>query len=1290
MAANDTVIGNLRVVLGLDSAQFESGMKRQAANANAAGASIGKGVKAGLKDVEATFGRASSQAGAFGAALTAMGVTGAAAGAALVGTFTAVRNALSFGDEIGDTAAKLAVSTDALQEYRFAVHALGGDYADADAALEGFSKAFGAAHAQLSKRAAKPFEALGLDAKSFDSTEDALQAVIEKIGSLKSSAEQAAIADKLGLTPMLTAIRAGVSELDRLRAKAHELGYVMDEDLVSRAGEANDKFEDLQQVIGVQLHSAFVDLAPELLSLMGLATDLATKFREAADAFRDVKDKTGQGLRDRKVELERNVTALGLRELGGQKLSASEQAALGRWRAQLAAVNAEIQTRAANSSAPAPNADGTSLNPVGITDKSAQVRSASDAAIARAAQAELAARLGLVGDIKEIAELKSKQVDQETRDANQRLLDDAEAGKITDAAAKIAIGLNNRAATEQKALIEREKEADLAAQSAEQEAELGRYRQQIASVQAQLATSAEARANIELKALADQQKIDRDTLQASLDKRVAAGEITEAYRQQLLAGQKAAQDAETEKAQRDKRIAVNREAAESEQAQLQLQLDIAQAQGQLADTVTQRRQAELRLLKLQKAAERKQLEQITVENGYSEEEARRAKDRLAHLDQIYGLEEEAIRRQNSLNDAFREASDSVSYMAEAFRRGDWVNLFEELQRAIGNVVDVLGSDTATLGEKISVVGGVVDGVGRAIGGKAGKALSWAAQGAMIGAQFGGPIGAAIGGLVGGVGSLLGGKKSNNAAIAQINGDLFSIAGDKRNSGTNSAAQSAAQAVIQAQDLLRQAGVTLTQTVKAIDIGERDKTAITLSDGTYFRTAAVGDAAEAADTALKRVLASATFVDQAQERLVKSMLAAGNGFDQIAASLQAYSDAQALPQELADAILQYTDAKAYDVQQLQREQKARRDSVKAAVDQGYITADAFATVSGQLDKLEQLELDEVLARYADATDDLAERQQAAADAVDKARGDLQAAYDAQVTTLQGTIDKFSSLSTNLRKFDETLRDQMRSPAASLAMARAAFAGVAGRTDPDSLAKLQGVGEAYVDAARTGARSQIELVRAQAQVRAAALAGAAAADAQVSIAQQQLDALNAQVSGLLEVNDSVLTVAQAIGELTSALIGQARVNTTTPATANDNIDVAKYLADNPDLQANWDAGGIMRTLGVDLTSAARQHYLQQGQYEIAAGLRKFATGGSFKVGGLGGVDSQLVKFMASPDEYVHVTRGDSMRAMADELRALRGVLTDQGRDLAKTARASEAQHILLRRLSRDGDSLVTTAA
>ncbi len=232
-------------------------------------------IKDSVDGLAARSGVLGDLAGSFGG--YGVAVAAAAAGVVAVGMALnrAVRDAAAFGDEIGDTANKLRVTTDYLQEMRYAAHALGGEYKDADTALEGFTQIFGAAQSGLSSKAIKPFAALGLDPKSFSSVQEALDAVIGKISSLGSAAQQAAVADKLGLTPLLPAIREGAGSIDELRKSAHDLGYVMDRDLIAKAGEANDKFEDLQAILDVQFKSAMVDAIPLVMQLSQLMADAA-------------------------------------------------------------------------------------------------------------------------------------------------------------------------------------------------------------------------------------------------------------------------------------------------------------------------------------------------------------------------------------------------------------------------------------------------------------------------------------------------------------------------------------------------------------------------------------------------------------------------------------------------------------------------------------------------------------------------------------------------------------------------------------------------------------------------------------------------------------------------------------------------------------------------------------------------------------------------------------------------------------------------------------------------------
>jgi len=286
-------IGSLYAQLGIDTGRFDSGLDKVEGRLGKFGKiDFNKGLKAGLGEVDDVLKGLAGNAGAFGDIMSGLGIGGVAVAASLAVAFSGARDAMAFGDDIADTANKLKVTTDYLQEMRYTAHGLGGDFQDADDAIEAFTKNFGLATSGLSAKAVKPFEALGLDPKSFATTQEALDAVIAKIAGLGSAAEQAAVADKLGLTPMLPAIREGTAAIDDMRQAAHEIGYVMDADLIEKAGEANDKFESLTAVLDVQFKSAMVDAIPLVMQLTQMmvdgakwAGDFASSLNDAAAAF---------------------------------------------------------------------------------------------------------------------------------------------------------------------------------------------------------------------------------------------------------------------------------------------------------------------------------------------------------------------------------------------------------------------------------------------------------------------------------------------------------------------------------------------------------------------------------------------------------------------------------------------------------------------------------------------------------------------------------------------------------------------------------------------------------------------------------------------------------------------------------------------------------------------------------------------------------------------------------------------------------------------------------------------
>lgn len=424
---------------------------------------------------------------------------------------------------------------------------------------------------------------------------------------------------------------------------------------------------------------------------------------------------------------------------------------------------------------------------------------------------------------------------------------------------------------------------------------------------------------------------------------------------------------------------------------------------------------------------------------------------------------------------------------------DWKGTMKVLSRLGTQIGGGLGSSLSGLAGILSKIGGAVTvsamGLGSgnaladlglglggyALGGALGSAAVTAGSMGSLGALSGtalaygsmlGPIGAIAGVLLGG---LLGKRKpSNQGALATFSGDRYSISGNKRTSETEAMAKAAADAIMQGQAMLRAAGATLTATVQSIDIGTRDATDIILSNGRAL-TAAVGDAAAAAETALMAVLDGASFANEAQEKLVASMRAAGAGFDEIVTQLAQFAEAQAqaagLAQQFDDAILQLTDAQAYELRILEREQAARRAHIKALLDGAVITEAVFAGLSAQLDLLESLELAKLKDSFEKPADEFGSAISRAADSARDAADRLKEAHARLVEFVKGLdAGPLSPLG----------------PVGQAAAAQRAFREAVASGSDDMAAKAQ----AYLEAARAAAPDMASYLRAVAEVRGAA--------------------------------------------------------------------------------------------------------------------------------------------------------------------------------------------------------------
>jgi hypothetical protein len=1201
--AQNGQIGALHVKLGLDSAQFEQGIKK---------------TQASLKGL--------NFAGLSGA------VVGAAAVAGLTTAFIALRKSMQIGDDIADTAKRLAVSTDALQEYRYAVHQLGGDFEDADKALEGFSKAFGLARSNFSKRATKPFEALGLDPKAFASTEEAFQAVIEKISQLSSTAEQAAIADKLGIGSMLPAIRDGGAAIDDLRKKAHDLGFVIGSDVVDELGTANDKFEDMQKILDAQLATAMVNLAPLILTVAEKLAQGAMAANAFASRIGDLVDRiNGSGFGKALGKLGQLSGYLSPFGIAGKMIG----------QAGGALAKADKAKPAAAAKPPPPPGTGSLLDLSGGGGKGPRDRSAD--AIAAAEQDELRARTQLTSNIEELTKLRLTEIDAELADANRRAREDAAEGAISQAALKTVVAANERVAAMQRQAAELDMAERASREEFEYRSELNRYLDATSELQADAASTAVERNRIEALALAGQQKVERERLAADQE----AERAREAGNESARAAVKAAQDdlhaAERAAQAREGLARVLEEQETRARSVLDLQVELLGGYADLANSSYERARIELEILKLQQAEERQRLEIVansTDLNKYSAAEVEEARRRLAVLPQLHANQLKLVEAGNTLLDAFATLAGAVEGMVSAFKRGDIgagiSGLGATLQQIAGltsgrggGISGAAGNAGGLLGG-IGAIGGLFGGGASAAGGAAvlaGATAELGAAGAAAGGLAGslGAVGAALGpigaivGVLGVLSSLLGGKPSNRGAGF----DLVSgaISGKSRDKDTEAAAVGTGKIILQMQAALKKLGATLSTTVNGLVIGARDLTQIYLSDGRTL-TSAIGDAGAATETALRAVLEAAQFADEAQRELVKSMLASGETALDVIDALQAAAE-EAL-------------AKAEDIAAKRRDLEIRYLELSGdAV--GALTArrkDEIAALDASLHGLQ-------LAIYA--AEDLASLGALVSEARDR-----------EASAIQATIDKFKAFADSLRDFRDSLKLDALQQASSQTRRDALFrelqnvASLAAQGDEGAQSRFQSVAEAFLGASKDSAATLTEVKRDQALVARLTSDALDAALSQVNIGEAQLDSLNRTVDALLGIDTKVQSLNDLLKQYLAAKAGVPKgdfVQAAVVALAGQgsqaavNFSAAGYLAANKDLAKYAEANGV------DPLSFAEDHYRKTGQYEIAAGYRKpgFATGGSFQVGGTGGIDSQYMSLWASPGEYGMISKEDPLKTL-----------------------------------------------
>ena len=215
--------------------------------------------------------------------------------AAMATAFTiATRKVITSLDNIGKTADKIGLSTDALQELRFAAEIAGVEVSVFDKAMQRSGTSMSEARDGL-KTYAIAFDKLGVELFTQDgqirNLEDVFLDFAEALSKVEDVTERNGIAFKVfgarGLA-MVNMLRDGSAGLANMRQEAHRLGIVIRQESVRAAEELNDKLTIVTHQLKTGFSEALISVAPLLIEFAEKTVALARGLQQIAGGFKAV------------------------------------------------------------------------------------------------------------------------------------------------------------------------------------------------------------------------------------------------------------------------------------------------------------------------------------------------------------------------------------------------------------------------------------------------------------------------------------------------------------------------------------------------------------------------------------------------------------------------------------------------------------------------------------------------------------------------------------------------------------------------------------------------------------------------------------------------------------------------------------------------------------------------------------------------------------------------------------------------------------------------------------------
>ena len=396
-------------------------------------------------------------------------------------------------------------------------------------------------------------------------------------------------------------------------------------------------------------------------------------------------------------------------------------------------------------------------------------------------------------------------------------------------------------------------------------------------------------------------------------------------------------------------------------------------------------------------------------------------------------------------------------------------------------------------------------------------------------------------------------------------------------------------------------------------------------------------------------------------------------------------------DLAGGIDALTEQTAYfaenfltDLERMAPIQKAVATELARLNLQGVTTKEQFKNVVLGLDLTTQAgaEMYAALMALAPAFEKVIDFSTTGSVAVQSARDALEKAYESERSALQATIDTTNKAADAIDKFNAGLDAGPLSGATLMETTertRRAYLSTqssAATGDLQAQTDLPASAQAFLEASRKTSATLVDYLRDVAAVRNGNAAAAASARQQASLAEKQLEALQASVSGLIVLNETTLSVRDAIIALQVAIAGQQAAQAAAAAAAQQAAAAAAAQA-----AAAAAGGGSGASGGQNLQQTVQDFGAYIANYaDVAAEYQRNLSSAK----GRALLDQLGINSAADFGEYHYNTKGKNEdRAVpttsvplvrtAAEAKALGGASNDNGDSLALQGIAEQLENL-----------------